>query len=246
MCSTAPAPSRGRGATAAVRRHVVLPDVGGMRSGGAGAGCWRKSARSRPAGQQGRRESCRPTSRATSSIRRTAGRSRWCLRAPQGKSRERVSRRSGRRGFVGRRDSRDHRSHRGAVGIVTWRPKLDGGLDLVRQLAPPAIASRSATAGRRTRKRWRRSRPAVSHATHLFNRMSPMSHRAPGVPGRRAGVRARAGRAHLRRLSRSSRAVTLAVRAKGLGGIMAITDGTAGSGLACRLPRPPGRPADSS
>ena len=70
------------------------------------------------------------------------------------------------------------------------------------------------------------------HATHLFNRMAPMTHRAPGVAG---AVLARDEVAaelicdgyHVHpAMSR------IAIASKGVGRVMAITDGTAGSGLA--------------
>jgi N-acetylglucosamine-6-phosphate deacetylase len=69
------------------------------------------------------------------------------------------------------------------------------------------------------------------HATHLFNRMTPMSHRAPGLPG---AVLAReeviveliCDGYHVH-----PSMCRLAVAAKGPEGVMAITDATAGAGL---------------
>ena len=45
------------------------------------------------------------------------------------------------------------------------------------------IACRSATAGRPTTRRVAAIDAGAHHATHLFNRMSSMTHRAPGVAG---------------------------------------------------------------
>jgi N-acetylglucosamine-6-phosphate deacetylase len=72
------------------------------------------------------------------------------------------------------------------------------------------------------------------HATHLFNRMTPMSHRAPGLPG---AVLAReeviveliCDGYHVHPAM-----CRLAVAAKGPEGVMAITDATAGAGLPSR------------
>jgi N-acetylglucosamine-6-phosphate deacetylase len=71
----------------------------------------------------------------------------------------------------------------------------------------------------------------VTHATHLFNRMSPMTHRAPGVPG--AVLQSENVTAELicDSFHVHPSLVRLALRAKGTSGIIAITDGTAGSGL---------------
>jgi N-acetylglucosamine-6-phosphate deacetylase len=71
----------------------------------------------------------------------------------------------------------------------------------------------------------------VTHATHLFNRMTPLSHRAPGVPG--AVLHSEAVRAELicDGFHVHPALLRMAIRAKGIDGVMAITDGTAGSGL---------------
>jgi N-acetylglucosamine-6-phosphate deacetylase len=69
------------------------------------------------------------------------------------------------------------------------------------------------------------------HATHLFNRMTPITHRAPGLAG--AVLSHQEVKAELicdgfhvhPAMSR------LAIAAKGVDGVMAITDGTAGAGL---------------
>jgi N-acetylglucosamine-6-phosphate deacetylase len=72
----------------------------------------------------------------------------------------------------------------------------------------------------------------VSHATHLFNRMSPLTHRDPGVVGAvlenddvAAEIVCDCHHVH-------PAAMRVAIAAKSPGRMMAITDGTAGSGLA--------------
>jgi N-acetylglucosamine-6-phosphate deacetylase len=117
------------------------------------------------------------------------------------------------------------------VGIVTVAPEIDGGMDLVRQLrAAGHIVSIGHTAAS-YEEAWEAIDAGVTHATHLFNRMTPMSHRAPGVPGAvftRDDVRAEliCDGFHVH-----PALMRLAIRAKGPEGVLAITDGTAGSGL---------------
>jgi len=69
------------------------------------------------------------------------------------------------------------------VGIVTIASELEGGLDLVRWLAArghrPSLGHSNAT--------FDEALAAIAagarHATHLFNRMPPLGHRAPGLAG---------------------------------------------------------------
>jgi N-acetylglucosamine-6-phosphate deacetylase len=117
------------------------------------------------------------------------------------------------------------------VGIVTLAPELEGGLELVRTLADAghrvslghssadfATAQAAIDAGAR-------------HATHLFNRMPPIDHRAPGLAGAvlvREEVLAEVicDGYHVH-----PAVARIAMAAKGPDAILAITDGTAGSGL---------------
>ena len=122
-------------------------------------------------------------------------------------------------------------THRAQVGIVTVAPELDGGIDLVRQLVAAGHRVSIGHSGASYEQTIAAIEAGVSHATHLFNRMTPMTHRAPGIPGAvlqseqvRAEVICDGFHVH-------SALLAIACRAKGAGGIMAITDGTAGSGL---------------
>jgi N-acetylglucosamine-6-phosphate deacetylase len=70
------------------------------------------------------------------------------------------------------------------------------------------------------------------HATHLFNRMTPITHRHPGLAGAvlsrdDVGAELVCDAFHVH-----PGMCRVAIAAKGAGGIMAITDGTGGSGLA--------------
>ena len=117
------------------------------------------------------------------------------------------------------------------VGIVTMAPELPGGIDLVRSLAATGHRVSLGHSGSDYETAIAAIDAGARHATHLFNRMSPMTHRAPGLPGAL--------------LAREEVAVELicdghhvhpsmcrvVVAAKGADGVMAITDATSGAGL---------------
>jgi N-acetylglucosamine-6-phosphate deacetylase len=123
-------------------------------------------------------------------------------------------------------------AHRPDVGIVTMAPELPGGIDLVRSLAAAGHRVALGHSGADHDMAIAAIDAGARHATHLFNRMAPMAHRAPGLAG---AV-----------LSREDVTVELicdgyhvhpsmcriVVAAKGPDGVLAITDATAGAGLA--------------
>jgi N-acetylglucosamine-6-phosphate deacetylase len=122
-------------------------------------------------------------------------------------------------------------THREAVGIVTVAPELEGGLDLVRTLAAAGHIVSVGHSGATYEQTCGAIAAGVRHATHLFNRMSPLTHRAPGVVGAvlqsdRVTAELICDGFHVHHA-----AIQFAIRAKGVDRIMAITDGTAGSGL---------------
>ena len=118
------------------------------------------------------------------------------------------------------------------VGIVTLAPELPGGLSLVRALVSAGHRVSLGHSAATFEQGMEAIDAGARHATHLFNRMPPLSHRSPGLAG---AVLARAEIAaelicdghHVH--PAMARA---AIKAKGVAGVMAITDGTAGSGLA--------------
>lgn len=122
-------------------------------------------------------------------------------------------------------------AHRSAVGIVTLAPELEGGLDLVRHLVAAghrvSIGHSGAT--------YEMAREAIDagarHATHLYNRMSPHTARGPGVVGAVLQSDAIAAEVICDGFHVHPSAISLAVRMKSVERVMAITDGTAGSGL---------------
>lgn len=122
-------------------------------------------------------------------------------------------------------------SARPDVAIVTVAPEIEGGLDLVAQLARNghrvSIGHTGAT--------YDEARAGIGagarHATHLFNRMTGLSSRAPGVVG--AVLESDDVTAELicDGVHVHPAAMRAAIAAKGPSRTIAITDGTSGSGL---------------
>jgi N-acetylglucosamine-6-phosphate deacetylase len=117
------------------------------------------------------------------------------------------------------------------VGIVTLAPELPGGLELVTELVTAGHHVSLGHSGANLTTAIAAIDAGAHQATHLFNRMSSMTHRAPGLVGAvlaRQDVVAELicdGHHVHPEVSR------IAIAAKGPNGIMAITDGTAGAGL---------------
>ena len=167
-----------------------------------------------------------------------------CLRLPPGGQRgepsagRRNAEREGRsdpreRGDFSARDILDVIASRGAdVGIVTLAPELPGGIELVRALTASGLRVSLGHSGADVDEAVAAIDAGARHATHLFNRMAPMTHRAPGLAGvvlARDEVTAEliCDGYHVHPAM-----CGVAIAAKGVGGVMAITDGTGGAGLA--------------
>jgi N-acetylglucosamine-6-phosphate deacetylase len=120
---------------------------------------------------------------------------------------------------------------RQSVSIVTLAPELDGALNLIRSLAETGIRVSLGHSGASFEIAEAAVDAGARHATHLFNRMPPLHHRDPGLAGAvltRPEVAAEiiCDGTHVH-----SRMIQVAIAAKGPDRIMAITDGTAASGL---------------
>jgi N-acetylglucosamine-6-phosphate deacetylase len=118
------------------------------------------------------------------------------------------------------------------VGIFTLASEIDGGLALTRSLAAAglrvSVGHSAAT--------FEEGREAIAagarQATHLFNRMRPMTHREPGLAGavlsdERVAVELICDGHHVH-----PAILRFALAAKSPSRVLAITDGTAGSGMA--------------
>jgi N-acetylglucosamine-6-phosphate deacetylase len=117
------------------------------------------------------------------------------------------------------------------IGIVTLAPEIDGGLDLVRALVAAGTRVSLGHSGATFEQAREAIAAGASHATHLFNRMSPMTHRAPGLVGAVLSAEELAAEIICDGHHVHPAAIRVAVNAKGTSRMMAITDGTAGSGL---------------
>ncbi|MDP2321940.1 MAG: N-acetylglucosamine-6-phosphate deacetylase [Acidobacteriota bacterium] len=123
------------------------------------------------------------------------------------------------------------RRHRDAAGIITLAPELPGGLELVRAL----VAAGHRVSIGHTGASYDEAKAAIEagacQATHLFNRMSAATSRSPGVVGAVLESDAVAAEIICDGVHVHPALVALAMRAKTARRLMAITDGTAGSGL---------------
>jgi N-acetylglucosamine-6-phosphate deacetylase len=117
------------------------------------------------------------------------------------------------------------------VGIVTVAPELEGGLDLIRWLVSRgcrvSLGHSAAT--------YEQAVTAISagarQATHLFNRMPPLHHRAPGLAGAVLQADQVAAEVICDGFHVHPGVLKAVIAAKKSPRVMAITDGTAVSGL---------------
>jgi N-acetylglucosamine-6-phosphate deacetylase len=122
-------------------------------------------------------------------------------------------------------------AHRADVGIVTLAPELTGGIELVRTLVAAGHCVSIGHTGADYDTALAAVKAGARHATHLFNRMTPLSHRAPGVVGavfesEAVAVELIADGVHVHPAM-----CRFAIGIKGASGVMAISDGTAVAGL---------------
>lgn len=133
--------------------------------------------------------------------------------------------------FQGRDILRVIEADRSSVGIVTLAPELPGGMDLVRDLVK---AGHRVSLGH-TGATYEEARAAIeagaNHATHLFNRMSSMTSRSPGVVGAVLESPAVTAEVICDGCHVHPSLVAMAIRLKSASRTMAITDGTAAAGL---------------
>ncbi|MBA3638185.1 MAG: N-acetylglucosamine-6-phosphate deacetylase [Acidobacteriota bacterium] len=120
---------------------------------------------------------------------------------------------------------------RGDVGIVTVAPEIDGVLDLIADLAHHGHRVSLGHSGATYAQAREGIAAGARHATHLFNRMSPFGHREPGLVGAILESDLVAAEIICDGVHVHPGAVRAAVAAKGASKIMAVTDGTAGSGI---------------
>lgn len=118
-----------------------------------------------------------------------------------------------------------------SVAIVTLAPELDGGLELVKVLRDRGHLVSIGHSGASYEQSVAAIGAGVTHATHLFNRMTPLVHRQPGVVGAVLESRAVAAELICDGYHVHPAVLSLAIRTKSADRVMAITDGTAVAGL---------------
>jgi N-acetylglucosamine-6-phosphate deacetylase len=117
------------------------------------------------------------------------------------------------------------------VGIVTLAPELDGAIDLVRWLAERGHRVALGHSGATFDEALIAISAGARHATHLFNRMPPLNHRAPGLAGAVLQADEVAAEIICDGFHVHPALVRAAIAAKRPSRVMAITDGTAAAGL---------------
>ena len=118
------------------------------------------------------------------------------------------------------------------VGIVTIAPERDGGVDLVRWLAGRGHRVSLGHSGATFEQAVDAIAAGASQATHLFNRMPPLGQRSPGLAGAVLQSDRVAAELICDGMHVHPAMLQVAIAAKRPARVMAITDGTAGSGLA--------------
>ena len=117
------------------------------------------------------------------------------------------------------------------VGIVTLAPEIDGALELIRDLVAHGHHVSLGHSGATYEQALEGIRAGARQATHLFNRMPPIGHRAPGLAGAVLESDEVIAELVCDGVHVHPAIMRVALAAKRPEGIMAITDGTAGSGL---------------
>jgi N-acetylglucosamine-6-phosphate deacetylase len=117
------------------------------------------------------------------------------------------------------------------VGIVTVAPELDGALDLIRWLAARGHRVSLGHSGATYEQALEGIAAGARHATHLFNRMPPIGHRAPGLAGAVLHSEEIAAEVICDGFHVHPAMVRTAIAAKQPTRVLAITDGTALSGM---------------
>jgi N-acetylglucosamine-6-phosphate deacetylase len=122
-------------------------------------------------------------------------------------------------------------SARPDVGIVTVAPELDGAIGLIRDLVAHGHHVSLGHSGATYEQAMEGIRAGARQATHLFNRMTPITHRAPGLAAAVLESDDVIAELVCDGVHVHPAMMRIALAAKRPERIMAITDGTAGSGL---------------
>jgi len=118
-----------------------------------------------------------------------------------------------------------------SVSIVTLAPELDGAMQVIRSLAETGVRVSLGHSGASFEIGEAAVDAGARHATHLFNRMPPLHHRDPGLAGAVLTRNEVTAEIICDGVHVHGPMIRVALAAKGTDRIMAITDGTAASGL---------------
>jgi N-acetylglucosamine-6-phosphate deacetylase len=148
-----------------------------------------------------------------------------CLRLPN------ADRSRGEGDFSGADILREIETARPDVGILTIAPEVEGALDLIRQLTAHGHHVSIGHSGASYDQAVEAIAAGARQATHLFNRMTPVNHRTPGLAAAVLEDGDVAAEIVCDGVHVHPAMVRIALAAKTPAKVMAITDGTAGAGL---------------
>jgi N-acetylglucosamine-6-phosphate deacetylase len=117
------------------------------------------------------------------------------------------------------------------VGIVTIAPEIDGGLELIGWLTARGHRVSLGHSGATYDEALEAIAAGARQSTHLFNRMPPLNHRAPGLAGAVLQAEDVAAEIICDGFHVHPALIRAAIRAKTPSRVLAITDGTAVAGL---------------
>ena len=147
-----------------------------------------------------------------------------CLRKPGENSR-------GDGDFTGAEILREIENARPDVGILTIAPEVEGAIDLIRQLTAHGHHVSLGHSGASYEQAIDGIAAGARQATHLFNRMTPINHRVPGLASAVLENDDVAAEIVCDGVHVHPALIRIALAAKTPAKVMAITDGTGGSGL---------------
>jgi N-acetylglucosamine-6-phosphate deacetylase len=146
-----------------------------------------------------------------------------CLRVPYEAAREGE--------FSGAEILQEIAEARPDVGIITVAPEMSGALELIRDLVSNGHHVSLGHSGATYEQAIAGIEAGARQATHLYNRMTPIAHRAPGLAAAVLEHEDVTAEVVCDGVHVHPAMVKIALSAKQPSGIMAITDGTAGGGL---------------
>ena len=155
----------------------------------------------------------------------------WCLRSPRSGTPVAARTPDDDGAFTGRDILDVIAAARADVGILTIAPELEGALELIAQLVQNGHRVSLGHSGATFEQAVAGIEAGATQATHLFNRMPPLAHRAPGLAGAVLGRDELAAEVICDGVHLHPAVVRMAVGAKRPERVMAITDGTAGAGM---------------